>query len=131
MATAWPRKTLVGTQSCILARGTLKQAAGNAGTFARGDLLAVTGDNGDARKFQKITREDTIATDLADGTTKPVAVVYDDAVDATKADRIAMLVVLGDIREQDLIYPADTVTGEKRKILAALREVGIHARTII
>ena len=131
MATTWPRKTLAGNQACVVARATLKQAAGDAGAFERGDLLAETGGGANATKYQKIIREDTVATDLAAGTTKPVAVVYDDEVDATKADQIAMVVVLGDVREQDLNYPANTVTAEKRKILAALREVGIHTRTII
>ena len=126
----WPNLTLQAGQACIIVKGTFQQGAGAAGTYKPGDLVAVSGGDGNAREFLKITRENAIATDLADGTTKPVAVVYEN-VDATAADTLGSLIVLGLVREGALIYPAGTVTGEKRKILAALREVGIHTEVVI
>lgn len=126
----WPNLTLQAGQACIIVKGLLKQAAGATGTFVAGDLVAVVGEDGAARKFQKIARENTIGTDLADGTTKPVAVVYADA-DATAADVLGTLIVLGLVREAALNYPAGTTMGEKRKILAALRQVGIHVEVIL
>ena len=124
----WPRKTLLGGQMCVLAAGKMKKAVGDAGRFERGDLVVQEPASLEAeQKFVKMPNKDDGA--LTSGTDKPTAIVYED-VDATAADTMTTLLVMGDVKSEDIIWPENATAENKRRALDALRERGIYTRTI-
>lgn len=126
--TNWPRKTLLGGQLCMLAAATLKQVAGAAGKFERGDLVVPQpADLEAAIKYIKMPKKDDGA--LTAGTDKPAAIVYE-AADATAGDATTTLLVMGDVNEDDIVWPANATPENKRRALDALRERGIYTQSI-